>query len=585
MPEQSNENDEIFEPPQKKKRIHKQFVYEQSFDSVAEIWEKLKEENCWSKYYISKSDDGGRQIIRCNKVAFRGPQCAARLYYLIDSSTKKVHLYRATDEHDHEDNVNAVYEIPLETKEAIKLMYKYGVTKPKRILNQLTLDKIELPERGKFDSFLKQLRTEKFGAMSINMVELKRWLEDNSAIPSVKTEPFIAAYDISLDEKNPYFRFFVSSKELLANAVNVKTINADGTYKLIWQGYPVLQIGTTDMHRSFHKFGIAVCTNERTEDFEFLFAAVKNSVKNIFNIDHAPKVLISDAAKAIHNGFERVHGEPELIVMCWAHMRRNVGEKLPTYTRDKKKISEILADIDKLQLSKSNEVFDKAAVFFVAKWEKVVPEFMEYFQSEWLQKNRFWYEGARHFTASTNNALESDNRVIKEEYSLGVRYDLAHYRSVLFKIIETCSLNYVDGTKEIHSSPEIELKLWTNAYVWAKNDVSMTVSEDSSHIIYQIPAGRNQVEQTGDWNSFDEFKKINFQSNHVSFPKPLTRTNWIDGRCDCSDFFKIYTCVHILGIALRMKFIIAPDEAKALPLGQKRKRGRPALAKAALVVQ
>lgn len=178
--------------------------------------------------------------------------------------------------------MNAVYEIPLETKEAIKQMYKYGVTKPKRILNNLTIDKIELPERKKFDALLKQLREEKYGAASINMVELRNWLEENSVIPNEKTKPFIADYVVSLDEKDPYFRFFVSSKQLLANAASAKTIHADGTYKLVWQGYPVLQIETTDMHRSFHKFGISVCTNERTADYEFMFAAVKKRCENDF---------------------------------------------------------------------------------------------------------------------------------------------------------------------------------------------------------------------------------------------------------------------------------------------------------------
>lgn len=308
-------------------------------------------------------------------------------------------------------------------------------------------------------------------------------------------------------------------------------------------------------------------------------------MKTIFNIDHEPDILISDAAKGIHNGYEKVHGKQDLIVMCWAHMRRNVSDKLPTHIRDKKKASEFLSDIDKLQLSKSAYVFDKAAILLVEKWEKVSPTFMEYFVSEWLVKNRYWYEGVRHFTPSTNNAIETDNRLIKEEYTIRERFDLAQFRAVLYTMIETCSLAYVNGTKEIHTSPKIELDLWTNAYVWAKNGVSMTVNDESSHITYTIPAHSNQIEQSSEWSTFDEFKLRNFQFYNVTFPKPLTRTNWIEGKCDCSDFFKIYMCVHILGISLRMKFVIAPDEAKALPLGQKRKRGRPALAKAALVVQ
>jgi hypothetical protein len=44
-------------------------------------------------------------------------------------------------------------------------------------------------------------------------------------------------------------------------------------------------------------------------------------------------------------------------------------------------------------------------------------------------------------------------------------------------------------------------------------------------------------------------------------------------------------CKHVVGIALRLKFCRAPAEAKNIPLGQKRKPGRPAKAKKALLIQ
>lgn len=88
-----------------------------------------------------------------------------------------------------------------------------------------------------------------------------------------------------------------------------------------------------------------------------------------------------------------------------------------------------------------------------------------------------------------------------------------------------------------------------------------------------------------DWASFKQFKEECFSFYTAVFPVPLTKDNWIKGSCDCYQYFKLYMCVHILGIALRMKFVTAPDEAKTIPIGRKRKRGRPALAKPALVWQ
>jgi hypothetical protein len=50
-------------------------------------------------------------------------------------------------------------------------------------------------------------------------------------------------------------------------------------------------------------------------------------------------------------------------------------------------------------------------------------------------------------------------------------------------------------------------------------------------------------------------------------------------------FFKQLCCKHIVGIAIRLKHALPPPEAKNIPIGEKRKRGRPAKAKKALIVQ
>ncbi len=42
-------------------------------------------------------------------------------------------------------------------------------------------------------------------------------------------------------------------------------------------------------------------------------------------------------------------------------------------------------------------------------------------------------------------------------------------------------------------------------------------------------------------------------------------------------FLKEYMCKHVLGIAIRLKVFQVCLEAKNIPIGQKRKRGRPPL--------
>lgn len=124
---------------------------------------------------------------------------------------------------------------------------------------------------------------------------------------------------------------------------------------------------------------------------------------------------------------------------------------MTVHIRDKKKRFELLADLDKLQLSQSKETFDKAVILFVEKWKAVSADAMSYFETEWLQKNRLWYEGAcAHIAAnvpSTNNAIESANRLIKDEHTLRLRYDLGQFRGVLFDMLRAWSLAYLTGEK------------------------------------------------------------------------------------------------------------------------------------------
>jgi hypothetical protein len=39
-------------------------------------------------------------------------------------------------------------------------------------------------------------------------------------------------------------------------------------------------------------------------------------------------VLICDAAKSIQNAFIEIFGTDKLIIMCWAHMRKNVQKRV-----------------------------------------------------------------------------------------------------------------------------------------------------------------------------------------------------------------------------------------------------------------
>lgn len=103
---------------------------------------------------------------------------------------------------------------------------------------------------------------EKYGKDKINVGTLEKWIQENLSLPEDETEPFVLSYEMDAhNESNVKVRFFVTSK-LLKAAIGVEKLHTDGTYKLVWQGYPVLLVGTTDIYRKFHISGIC-CLYER----------------------------------------------------------------------------------------------------------------------------------------------------------------------------------------------------------------------------------------------------------------------------------------------------------------------------------
>ena len=90
------------------------------------------------------------------------------------------------------------------------------------------------------------------------------------------------------------------------------------------------------------------------------------------------------------------------------------------------------------------------------------------------------------------------------------------------------------------------------------------------------------------WKTLDEFRKRAIDIWRVTIPTTDVNSIWKKSTCSCSSFFKKYLCKHIIGTSLRTIPEIRksiPLEARNLPLAAKRKTGRPALAKKALVRQ
>lgn len=83
------------------------------------------------------------------------------------------------------------------------------------------------------------------------------------------------------------------------------------------------------------------------------------------------------------------------------------------------------------------------------------------------------------------------------------------------------------------------------------------------------------MKKEGRWKTFAQFERFNYGIWRIH----------LDEGCTCPTYLKFNVCKHLLGMKIRLKQVEVPVEAKLVPLGQKRKRGRPTKARKVLIIQ
>ncbi|CAF1550987.1 unnamed protein product [Adineta ricciae] len=488
----------------KRRRESKFWIEEATYNHSSEVEALIKDD--WSKHYVNYTERGRKVYYRCNKKKRRGPQCPANMCLLYHADTDQVTCYKTENGHAHDgDEIRGVSG---KVKQVVVELYSDGVTKPKQIMRALEARKMKTPTYGQLNSYLVHLRKKKYGSHQISLGELEQWCQANESIPTNEDTAFVVSYEIKYDDEDDEddedvedyqgsrFRIFISSLRLLNITLLSSHINADATYKLVWQGFPVLVVGTTDLKKSFHPFGLSICSNEKTKDFEFIFKSIQLGLVNTNKGLFKPTALVSDAADAIKNGFRKVFDHPYDEIMCWAHMKRKVNNRV-CHIDAKCLAKEILEDIEMLQLSNSKDLFQLASSLFLKKWKNLkqknqsVLNFLDYFQKEWLESNDGWYEGVQLYVPSTNNALEATNRTIKDDGTFRERHTLSRFLQISSDIVNNWSKERDPSSinaKLFATEPDIPLSLWTLSYQWAKSTKDVIcVSNDSSEAFY-IPA-------------------------------------------------------------------------------------------------
>lgn len=191
-------------------------------------------------------------------------------------------------------------------RDKIKECFDIGLTKPSEIKDEFRRLGLQFPQLFKVKNFLQKLRDEAFGTKILYLNELEQWANDNSSVPDDDDDQAYVAGSF-FDYRQKEFSIVVTSKRLLFQAQNADFIQADATYKLNWNGFPLLVAGNSDKNRvfilnfysiqsfkNFHPVCFALTSHEKQSNFSVLFGVIKT-------ISSEMSYIVSDGAEAILN--------------------------------------------------------------------------------------------------------------------------------------------------------------------------------------------------------------------------------------------------------------------------------------------
>lgn len=224
---------------------------------------EVKSMETWSFHYRNAKINGGvKEYFRCNLMKRRGPQCPAALYLEYPSTNWTVRLVKTINDHDH---AQSDVVLTKDVKSKIEAMVDLGAT----IDKMWEVLKGSLKNRRQLVNQVATMRKAKKGPSKMDGHELRKLCEELSAVPSDEDEVFVV--DFAVEENAP--RVLFSTPRLLRLSVNADRFHADGTYKLLWENFPVLAFGVTDRRRQFTVAGMVISPGETTADYAWAFSA------------------------------------------------------------------------------------------------------------------------------------------------------------------------------------------------------------------------------------------------------------------------------------------------------------------------
>lgn len=242
--------------------------------------------------------------------------------------------------------------------------------------------------------------------------------------------------------------------------------------------------------------------------------------------------MIADADPAIHNGFLKVFGDNCRIIMCYAHVVRNIATRYTFASQENR--DPLLNDIRVLHNAYDEYIFDIGCRLFIAKWSKKEPKVTSLIKKSFMDKNKFWFIGAYRAVPKDNNKQERFHRDLKLTHTCYKRKPLKKFIRNAFQIIGDISTGYDYGdnapfNNQIDVSTDLLRKGldYKNRFAFGeKNDdnsldffvFSSTANNDDQITMDHVEEFQNAHET---YETFDEFTVKAFLIWKMSFPAKI----------------------------------------------------------------
>lgn len=450
-PAECIDEDVVEQPPVVNKRKKYKWTTEASYEDLDEAIDHITSQG----FVLNNNHDlkiGQKFHYRCKNVpSDRKPWCDRQYTLFLPSDRIEYIVQHNNLQHNCQELMKGVKKrISEEMKEFIFGIFDKGTQRINSVLAHVKeeISKNELfsaetvPNKRQIEYLLAKYRNTKVKPL-FKLGDLMEWCDSHSVFPENENEAFVLESECASLNDAMYFRFVLSTPEMLRRARHFETVCIDATYKLNWHGFPLIVFGTVDRLKRFHPVAYACTTHETTADYEFVFGAIQDAIECFYEQKFEPKTLIADGADAIRNGFYNTFSSAVIDIMCFAHVMRNIRRRVFSSKSNKQLI---LDDVRKIQLASNENTFLLMTRMFCEKWMPVEPDFVRYFQKEWLGAHCNWYEGAafdQQCAREPQCRYQTVNNItqttpIESVLNVHVRFDPRDFRTILFGRTRNC---------------------------------------------------------------------------------------------------------------------------------------------------